>query len=106
MARTDIVDLIGDPDRILAGEDGETWHYGFGPSLDFQTIGLGIGITLAVLTLVGILVLVSAASSQSGGSVSYCAGDAEPLQGRVHFRVVFDRTGRVREVSGLEPCEE
>jgi len=106
MSRADVLELIGAPDRVLPTAEGETWHYGFASSLDFQAIGLGVAIAVGVLALVGIIALLSAASSRSGGgSASYCAGDAEPIPGRVHFRVVFDRTGRVVEISGLEPCE-
>lgn len=106
MSRADVLELIGAPDRVLPAVEGETWHYGFGSSLDFQAIGLGAAIAVGVLAVVGILALLSAGSSHSGSSVSFCAGDAEPMAGRVHFRVVFDRTRRVVEISGLEPCEE
>jgi hypothetical protein len=114
MSKEQVVERVGLADRAaVTPGGGEEWHYSYGSRPDPTKIGQVMGILLCAATLLGVFVLVYAASAGGRGYQSDLPGlptlvhEAPDLGGgRVHFRVLFDRRGRVVAVSGLEACEE
>lgn len=111
MTCEDVVGLIGQGDVTVRPDGTQVWHYSYGAEPDPEKIGIVTADVFMVLSLIGVLVLLLAAAGPGASLPDRDlefpkVRDPESNSGRVHFRVVFDRTGNVTEVSGLEPCEE
>jgi hypothetical protein len=115
MSKETVVELAGEADRTSTTASGEEWHYSYASTPDPQKIGQVVGMIFFAATVLGLLILLAAASASSGGSGALPETRGMPPLihdvpdlggGRVHFRVVFGRDGRVVLVSGLEACEE
>ncbi|HZE98442.1 MAG TPA: hypothetical protein VE981_15525 [Planctomycetota bacterium] len=111
MSMDDVADLAGPAERRIGSEGLEVWHYSYSTVPDGRKIGAAAGHVLLLATCVGILLLLAAAASQSGSSLPEMGGPpvlalegSDGGSGKAHFRVVFDRTGRVMSVSSVEPC--
>jgi len=111
ISREDVVGLIGQGDVTVRIDGSEVWHYSYGSEPDPEKIGIVTEDVFLVLSVIGVLVLMLAAAGPGASLPDRPlefpkVQDPESNIGRVHFRVIFDRTGTVTEVSGLEPCEE
>jgi outer membrane protein assembly factor BamE (lipoprotein component of BamABCDE complex) len=112
MTRDDVVSLLGEADSETRSLDGDTWHYAYGSRPDPGKIAEVTGKTLAVLTVIGgfLLLLAYARNGPPTPEPNFDRvwpnGDGSTSSRRVHFRVVFDGVGKVKSVSGLEPCTE
>jgi len=110
MTQAEVRDILGAGESWSAndGIDGEMWHYSYGSVPDPGQIALQTGMYLVLAaTIFGLIILLSA----GGGSVpdldSAQGYDKTPEpSGRIHFFVYFDPTGRVRRVSGSNPCHD
>jgi len=112
MTRDDVVSLLGEADFETRTPEGDTWHFAYGSRPDPAKIAEMTGKTLAVLTVVGgfLLLLAYARNGPPNPEPKFDRvwpeGDGSTSSRRVHFWVVFDRAGKVKSVSGLEPCTE
>ena|SRR5438477_5566748 len=110
MTQEDVRGLLGGGESWTAddGGDGDMWHYSYGSVPDSGKIALQTLVYLFLAaTIFGLLVLVSA----GGGTVPEFDspnGGVKPVEssGRIHFFVYFDLAGRVRRVSGTNPCHD
>jgi hypothetical protein len=112
MTRDDVVSVLGEADAETRSPEGDTWHYAYGSRPDPAKIAEITGKTLAVLTVVGGVLLLLAYARNGAPTPEpnfdrvWPGGDGSTSSRRVHFRVVFDGAGKVKSVSGLEPCTE
>jgi hypothetical protein len=113
MTKQDLAGLIGEGDLTVRPDGSEVWHYSFGTAPDPGQIGVVAGEVALLLSVIGIFYLMVGASGGRNFPAEPNFGKALPRvdsprvsSGRVHFQVVFDRTGRVIEISGVEPCED
>jgi hypothetical protein len=112
MSEQEVRKALGMPDRVTATAEGCVWHYSYGPRPDPARAAVGsvqaVGIVFIVVAQVACIVALLAFShggSTGDGSVSFWTPDWEfpdVSTASVHFRVYFDREGRVASISGLE----
>jgi hypothetical protein len=108
MSQEDVLSILGGADRVTQRADKEIWHYSYGSLPDPRQIAIASAQVLAVLTIFGAyFVMIAYAGHGSGGEPDFRGaapnfGSPEVHTGSVHFRVVFNRAGRVITVSGIE----
>jgi len=114
MTQEEVRDALGEADVSVDAEGRQIWHYSYGSLPDPAKITATATKVLAILTVFGALMILIAYAGRDGGSYQgtptfESSGpqiDGPMTSERGHFRVVFDRTGRVMEISGIGECED
>ena len=113
MSRQEVEEALGEADSHRTVKGREIWHYSYGPLPDPQKIAVVSLQTLGILTVLGAFMLLLAYGNHAGSSAPtptvdppWPSGDGSSSSRTVHFRIVFGQTGRVVEISGIEPCDE
>lgn len=113
MGQEAVREALGAPDRVVRSPDGDAWDYSYGPRPAPARIALAsaqiVGVAVIVGMQVGCIVALLALSRGSGGGgdlpfTFWTPGWTFPdvQVESVHFRVVFDRQGKVAFISGIE----
>jgi hypothetical protein len=105
MTKESVRVLLGEGESWAAddGADGDMWHYYYSSAPDPAKIVVEFAVILVlVISVIGWIVLLSYANSESSDSLVDLSGQS----GNVHFFVYFGQDGKVRRLSALSRCHD